>query len=82
MAGLREELETLPLSLSTLKRSRKGQLLLLKMRRNSLPLGPEQLQREVSSNKEDLYFFDPLDLFEAISISKILEFAPGVCRVP
>lgn len=64
MLDLQETVPTLPIYVLTLKKQVLAQLLLLALRKKTIPLEPRQLLSSISrKSKEDLIFFDPVNLF-------------------
>jgi hypothetical protein len=79
---LKEEVRKLPAGLSTLKKQAKSQLPLLTLRKKAIPLIPEQLSKDKTSNdqsstsegrksEETLFFFDPQHLFQTLMESDV-----------
>ena len=82
LPGESAEINSLPASVTTLKKQVIRQLPLLNMRKKSIPLIPAKLPTETATRKaagigadgvphEDLYFFDPSDLFKAFLSSDV-----------
>ena len=82
---MEDDLHKLPSSLSTLKRHTSANLPLQALRKQPIKLTSEQLSRDKGDSKnkdnkrehvesaEDLYFFDPIHLFQSLMNSKITE---------
>jgi hypothetical protein len=76
-----DKVDTLPTRVDTLKRRARGHLPLLELRKTSLSLAPEQQPSSrggqstalVTQPKEDLTFFNPIELFRRILSSNMFD---------